>query len=459
VIRRAHRASAALLLTFFLGLYHDAAVSARALHRIGLIAHDHVELRAAPSARARVLTVLVQETQVEVLEQRGTWRRVTIWASVQGWVYARDIVFGKPWNSVSTYQPPEIHYTVRAHRAESIIATAQAESTVSLYSSPTGHVVGVFRAGSVAAITAWQQDRKGKIWYQIRGRWAPGNAIVFRTPDPGTERRGHVPVWQAAGGKGMWLTLGTVADSAPDALIRAARRNGVSHLYIEAAISPLGFHGKDVVGPLIDAAHGSKISVLAWIFPYLYDLASDVMLTRQVASFRTVAGATFDGAAVDLERNVTLSNVRAYSQLIRAYLGPTYLLVGVTYPPQSSPDFPFREVARQYNLIAPMDYWHQTTTTFGSDYGHMRYGYAYGFRYAVDSVGAIRKLSGHVPIAPIGQAFDNFGRLEMGPHAPSAAETNGFLAGSKLSGAVGASFFQWMTATVGEWRAIQTFRF
>jgi hypothetical protein len=60
---------------------------------------------------------------------------------------------------------------------------------------------------------------------------------------------------------------------------------------------------------------------------------------------------------------------------------------------------------------------------------------------------------------PIGQTFDNFGRLEMGPYAPSAAEITGFLRGARDSGAQGASFFQWMTATEPEWRAIRGFRF
>ena len=68
-------------------------------------------------------------------------------------------------------------------------------------------------------------------------------------------------------------------------------------------------------------------------------------------------------------------------------------------------------------------------------------------------------MAGDVPIAPIGQTFDNFGRLEMGPHAPSGAEVRGFLAGCKASGAVGVSFFQWMTATDPEWQAIRTFHF
>jgi hypothetical protein len=89
----------------------------------------------------------------------------------------------------------------------------------------------------------------------------------------------------------------------------------------------------------------------------------------------------------------------------------------------------------------------------------MPYGFAYGYRYARDSVAAIRQVSGRVPVTTIGQTFDDFGRLEMGPHAPSAAEIRGFLQGSRDAGAIGASFFQWMTATDAEWRAIHVFRF
>jgi hypothetical protein len=213
------------------------------------------------------------------------------------------------------------------------------------------------------------------------------------------------------------------------------------------------------VGKLIDAAHKLHIAVIAWVYPYLYDLASDIALTRQVAAFHTPSGQRFDGIAADLEQNVQLWDVRAYSQLVRTDLGPQYLLVGVPYPPQSFADYPFAELARSYNVIAPMDYWHQTQSAFGLNYGHMRYGFEYARRYASESVSTIRSVSGHVPVESIGQAFDDFGRLEMGPDAPSSDEVRGFLAGSKASGAIGASFFQWMTVTDAEWHAIRDYRF
>jgi hypothetical protein len=242
-------------------------------------------------------------------------------------------------------------------------------------------------------------------------------------------------------------------------LAHAAAADGITHLYLETAISPLGFHGRAAVGPLIEAAHHAHIHVIAWVFPYLQDLAADVALTRQVADYRTASGQRFDGIAADLEANVTLPAVRAYSQLVRLYLGPRYLLIGVTYPPQSWPTYPFAEVVRSYDVLAPMDYWHETQTQFGTDYGHLAYGAEYGRRYAADSVAGIRRAAPGAVVAPIGQTFDDFGRLEMGPNAPSPAEIRGFLAGAQASGAIGVSFFQWMTATPEEFQAIHDFRF
>lgn len=435
-----------------------AAPSTAKLSRVGLIRRDGVPLRAQSSVHANVLAVLIQQTQVEVLGRHGAWTQARVWASVQGWVESSEIVFRKPWSSVSTYRAPEIHDRIRAHKAQAIRSLAQTTDRVVLFHSTSGGRAATLPAGATVTVTAWQQDSKGNIWYRIRGLWTAGGAIRFQTPDPGLRHVRGMAVWRPVAGKGMWLTLGTIAESAPDALAVAAVRNGITHLYLEAAISPLGFHGKSSVGPLIEAAHRRHVAVVAWVYPYLHDLASDVELTRRVARFHTRSGDSFDGIAADLERNVSTATVRAYSQLVRAYLGPDYLLVGVTYPPQSFPGYPFAEIARQYNLIAPMDYWHQTQTSFGLDYGHMRYSYTYGYRYALDSVRAIRQASGHTPVSPLGQTFDNFGRLEMGPHAPSPEEVTGFLAGSKKAGAPSVSFFQWMTASVGEWRAIKDFR-
>lgn len=448
-----------LLLPLLLpGLVYAAGVHV-GHHRIGLILGDNVAIRVRPLQSARVLAIVDQQTQVESLSTRSKWMHIRIWASVDGWVPAAQVSFRKPWITTSTYRAPTIHYHVHAYPPSPLHVRAVVTTRMRLRARPWGTITGSLPPGKFVALTAWSQDAGGRIWYQVGRNWVQGDGIRFVTPVPSRVTAGGRPLWQLVSGKGMWLTLGTIADSDPAVIVRAAHRNGITNLYLEAAISPLGFHGRDTVGPLMDAAHRDHLAVIAWVYPYLYDVAGDVALTRQVAGYRTAIGNRFDGIAADLERNFTPGNVRAYSQLIRAYLGPHYLLVGVTYPPQSAPTYPFGEVAHQYNVIAPMDYWHQTRTAFGLNYGHMRYGFRYAYRYATDSIAQIRSQTGTVPIVPIGQTFDNYGRLGMGPLAPSEAEERGFIAGSKASGAAGVSFFQWMTAAEGEWRAIHDMRF
>lgn len=435
------------------------AASSRSAPQVALVRHDNVLVHQRASNKSPVLAVLVEQSQVEVLETKGAWARVKIWDSVRGWMYKSQLFYGGPWKSVSTYRAPEVHYHVQAHGPRPLQASAVTTAPVELLNRPKGRFTGSIAAGKPVPVSGWQQDAMGKVWYRIGASWTPGDDIQFRMPDPGTTQLHGHPLWSQIAGKGMWLTLGLFATGDVGTIARAAQINGITHMYLEAAISPLGFHGKKSVGKLIDAAHKLHIAVIAWVYPYLYDLASDVDLTRQVAAFRTPSGQRFDGIAADLERNVQLWNVRAYSQLVRSYLGPQYLLVGVPYPPQSFADYPFGELARSYNVISPMDYWHQTQSAYGLDYGHMRYGFEYARRYAAESVGTIRRVSGHVPVETIGQAFDDFGRLEMGPNAPSPAEVRGFLAGSKASGAIGASFFQWMTVTDAEWHVIRDYRF
>ena len=435
-------------------------VSSAELPRVALVREDGVPVRSRPGTTSPVLTILVQQSQVEVLRVQGTWAHVRIWDSIPGWLPNADLFYGGPWKSVSHYRAPQVRQSIRAHAPARLTARAVAETRTTVYSAPGSTVVGSIAAGKPITVSGWRQDSSGKIWYQTgASSWVPGDAVVFTHSNPGSTRVGGKPVWAPIAGKGMWLTLGAFQKGDPNALATAARRNGISHLYLESAISPLGFHGMSFVGRTIEAAHRNHIAVLAWVYPYLYDTAADVKLTREVAAFRTASGERFDGIAADLEQNVRLWSVRAYSQLVRSYLGARYLLVGVPYPPQSAPDYPFAELARTYNVIAPMDYWHQTATATGLDYGHMPYGFQYARRYAADSVAAIRRVAGNVAIAPIGQTFDDFGRLEMGPNAPSADEIRGFLTGSKASGAIGASFFQWVTATDTEWHAIRDYRY
>jgi hypothetical protein len=437
----------------FSGQAHAKDSRSGYVHRVALVLHDGVALRAAPDWRSAILTTLVEQSQVTVTGRRGAWSRASIWAGVNGWLPSVEVTYRRPWESVSTYHAPALRARPRHFGPVPLHQPAVATATTALTRSPGGATVRRLFGGQTMAVDSWMQDSQGSVWYRIGRFWARGDAIQFSWP-PHAGNASHL-----VAGKGMWLTLGPITAATPAVILDSAQRAGITHLYLEAAISPLGFHGRRDVGPLIDAAYRRRIAVIAWVYPYLGDIAADVALTRKVAAFRTAEGHGFNGIAADLENNVSLDTVRAYSQLVRAYLGPLFPLVGVTYPPQSTPSYPFAEVAHNYDVIAPMDYWHETRSGTGPDYPQLPYGWQYGYRYAVDSITRIRVQAPRAVVAPIGQVFDDFGRLEMGPYAPSSHEVDGFMAGSKATAAVGVSFFQWMTATADEWRVIRQFSY
>lgn len=449
------RAVSCVLLLLVCLVPSPASARHRPLPQIEQVTVDGTAVKSSPSEASRTLTTLAGRSQVRVLGVSRGWIHVQIWASIRGWVNRKNLLSGAVQATPSTYRPPVTHRHELKRGAMPLIVPAEVLRTTRLWQYPGGPVVSSLTQGLSVLVTAWQQDSSGHIWYRIGDAWTPSDNIRFKR----VARQPHPTSWQAVTGKGMWLTLGTLTSTRANVLVKAALATGVTHLYVESAISPLGFHGRDSVSALLDAAHRHHLAVIAWVYPYLDDVAADVDLTREVGAFRTSAGTSFDGIAVDLERHVTLWNVHAYSELVRRYLGQGRLLVAVTYPPQAGTDVPFTEIARHYDVIAPMDYWHQTKTSFGLDYSNMRYGADYAFRYATDSLLTIRRAAGTVPIAPIGQTFDNFGRLEMGPYAPSAAEIRGFLEGCRHAGAVGVSFFEWNSATDQEWQVIHDFRY
>jgi hypothetical protein len=346
---------AVVLLTACCAAWTPTALAASSTPgKIGLVLHDDVVMRASPSPSASAIATLWQQNQVEAIGSRGGWLHVRIWRSVAGWVPRTDIAFRKPWVTVSTYRAPVINQTVHAMAPQALQSSARILATTAAYASPGGRRLKTVQMGATR-ITAWQQDASGKVWYRIGAGWVAASDMRLTTPNPAWTSVNGAPLWRMASGKGMWLTLGTVADSQPSAIVQAALHAGVSHVYLESAISPLGFHGRTSVGPLLDEAHRHHVTVIAWVYPYLYDTAADVALSREVAAYRTPSGNLFDGIAEDLERNMTAPAIGTFSQLVRASLGPSYLLVGVTYPAQSLPTYPFAQVARSYNVVAPMD--------------------------------------------------------------------------------------------------------
>jgi hypothetical protein len=334
---------------------------------------------------------------------------------------------------------------VGPHAAMPLHARAVAGGGAMLRAAPetSARPLRAVRRGAVLPVIAWATDRAGLAWYRTTG---PQGGWV--SADQANLVRGKRDAnLNAVRGLGMWCTPAVLDVAPPHALVAAALAGHITHLYVEVAWSYGGFTGEHTLAEILPAAHAAHIAVIAWIYPYLNDLPADVALSRRVARYVAPSGDRPDGIMADVEQNMQEPYVRAYGEILRAELGPRVLMGIATYPPQSywGARYPFRTVARSWDVIVPMDYWH---TSAGS------YSAQDAARYVTASIDGIRRAVGpsQVAIEVLGQMFDLY---QDGRSSPSAAEIEGALQATIAGHAIGISFFEWNHATPGEWGALR----
>jgi hypothetical protein len=303
--------------------------------------------------------------------------------------------------------------------------------------------------GTILTISRWATDNTGRAWY---GLTDPANSWI-EAANVQTLPVGHLASVNAVRGTGMWLTPPVLGVASPEAIVSAAVKNHITHLYVEVAgsrgwSSGNGFYGKQTLNRLLPVAHRARIAVIAWVYPYLNDLPADVAFSVAAARYVTPSGDRPDGLAADVEQNMQEPYVRAYGQIVRSRLGPKVLMVIATYPPQSiwGKVYPFRTVARTWDVIVPMDYWNVARRPYTE---------AEAYSYVANSIAGVRKATGiaNVPIEVLGQMFDAYGD---GQHSPTLAEVRGSLRAAHDRHAIGISFFEWNHATPDEWDALGT---
>jgi len=148
-----------------------------------------------------------------------------------------------------------------------------------------------------------------------------------------------------------------------------------------------------------DRPHRSGLRVIAWVYPYLRDLPTDVALTVAAARYTAPSGDRPDGLAADVEEDTGEEAAQAYGQVVRDALGPDEPMVIVTAPPQADTGqaFPFATAALTWDAIAPMDYWHAQQRAYSA---------AEVYAYVRVSVAEIRaRTRADMPVAVIGQMF------------------------------------------------------
>lgn len=404
-------------------------------------------VRATPGGT--ILTELDRDQEVRVIGSalaggKVRWDRVRLWGALDGWMEA-DLLSATPLAVSFTSGGLISPSPVGRHSPMPLHATAVASGPAMLRkaASTSAAVIRVVHAGTKLTIARWATDSRGRAWY---GTSTPAGAWVDADQVDLAGGRG-VAGLTALRGVGMWLTPAVLNIASAQSIVSAAVASHVTHLYVEVA-GTHAFYGADVLEHLLPVAHKAHIAVLAWVYPYLNDVPTDVAIAVQAAGFVASTGDRPDGIAADVEQNMEEPYVRAYSQVLRARLGPNALMIIAIYPPQSywGERFPLHIAMQSWNVAAPMDYW---------DVTHTRLSEAETYDYVAASIRGIRTAThdAKTAVEPVGQMFDVF---SDGRHSPTSAEVRGAIRAAEAEKATGISFFEWNHATPGEWDALQT---
>lgn len=224
----------------------------------------------------------------------------------------------------------------------------------------------------------------------------------------------------AYAGLGTWLDIYATASWAhPQQEVAAMARDGVRTLYLQTGNyeQSVDLVRPQALGRFVDAAHAAGLRVVAWYLPSFADAARDARRALAAIRFRTAQGERFDSFALDIEAGLVkpaslrTSRLLRLSARLRAAVGHRYSLgaiipspVGMRIHPAFWPHFPYRPLARFYDVFLPMAY-----ATY-----HVRGGTATR-AYDAAGIAIVRTRTGkpHVPIHLIGGIAGAMGPTEV----------------------------------------------
>ena len=252
-------------------------------------------------------------------------------------------------------------------------------------------------------------------------------------------------------GLGTWVDIYDTADWAhPQGTVATMARDGVRTLYLQTGNYE---QRSDLVrrrqlGSFVDAAHAAGMRVVAWYLPAFARPVQDARRALAAIRFRTAEGERFDSFALDIEASlvkpVPLRSRRLLrlSARLRAAVGRRYRLgaiipspVGIRRHRAYWPGFPYRGLARFYDVFLPMAY--STSRVRGT---------APTRAYDTADIAIIRAETGrpHLPVHLIGGIAEY-----MGP-----SETAGFVQAVDDCAPVGYSLYDFSTTRAATWRAL-----
>lgn len=176
----------------------------------------------------------------------------------------------------------------------------------------------------------------------------------------------------AYAGLGTWLDIYATASWAhPQQEVAAMARDGARTLYLQTGNyeQRVDLVRRRALGRFIDAAHAAGMRVVAWYLPSFLYPQQEMRRALAAIRFRSARGERFDSFALDIEaslvRSVPLRTRRLLrlSARLRAAVGRRYALgaiipspVGIRRHPTYWPRFPYRQLARYYDVFLPMAY-------------------------------------------------------------------------------------------------------
>jgi hypothetical protein len=187
-------------------------------------------------------------------------------------------------------------------------------------------------------------------------------------------------------GLGTWVDIyDGAAYRSPRATAAKIAARGVVTAYVETANdrSTVDVVNPRQLGLFVDELKARGVRVVAWYLPGFVNPALDVRRTRAMLSFRTPAGAAFDGVALDIEslrlKSVGLRTTRllALSRILRNEAGETPV-AAITYPsrgferhPTWWPRFPWQQLTALVDAWIPMAYTGGGFKGYDATYGYV----------------------------------------------------------------------------------------
>jgi hypothetical protein len=378
--------------------------------------------------------------------------------------------------------------TLRVHPNAPVLPDAVVQTDTRAWSGPR---VVAGAAGPYLAQIGWFPRSDGNVQIDrlnAKGRWAtlatlPAGSSTYRdgavkpdTPYRYRIARDGIPqvafatvrtppappstTTASVSGVGMWMVFTTnpsddiyYANLHPKEIVRQAVDARIRFVELRVAygamwqITP---EAKPVIDAIVDGLEEHGIRVIAWTVPRAPDF-DDVQTAADAIDYTTAGGRHFDGIAVDAERGDEFvasgrDAIAEYYHLLRAALGPRYLVVATVEDPAfehlTEADYPYREVAQNADVLQPMAYWrmmHRTPTT-------------------PDRVRVLLEQSYETlrAFAQPAQPISIGGQTADGPNGrPPADEITASLSEAKTLGALGVCFFAWNDTAPSQWTAIK----